>query len=110
MIYTGCTSLKLFLWFSLAQSVKSRNIIFSVGCIGHHHVRVQPGAECTKIANFMRMRIDQARVVPNVGCNKPFHPGSPGSDLNTVIRTDCLRFVKRAEAVWNYKSGRHSAL
>ena len=36
-------------------------------------VRVQAGAECTKIVYSIRMRIAQARVVPNyVGCNKPF--------------------------------------
>ena len=40
----------------------------------------------------------------------PLTPGSPGSDLNPVIRTDCMCSVKCAEAVWNYKSGRHSAL
>ena len=32
------------------------------------------------------------------------------SDLNPVIRTDCMCSVKCAEAAWNYKSGRHSAL
>ena len=36
------------------------------------HVRVQPGAECTTIAYSMRLRIAQARVAPNVGCNKNF--------------------------------------
>ena len=40
----------------------------------------------------------------------PLTPGSPGSDLNPVIRTDCICSVKCAEAAWNYKSGRHSAL
>ena len=40
----------------------------------------------------------------------PLTPGSPGSDLNPVIRTDCMCSVKCAEAAWNYKSGRHSAL
>ena len=49
----------------------------------------------------------------------PLTPGSPGSDLNPVTRTDCMCSVKCAEAVcsvkcaeaaWNYKSGRHSAL
>ena len=30
--------------------------------------------------------------------------------LNPVIRTDCMCSVKCAEAVWNYKSGRQSAL
>ena len=37
----------------------------------------------------------------------PFTPGSPGSDLNRVIRTDCMCSVKCAEAAWNYKSGRY---
>ena len=58
----------------------------------------------------MRVRIAQARVAPNVGCNKPLTPGSPGSDLSPVIRTDCMCSVKCAEAAWNYKSGRHSAV
>ena len=40
----------------------------------------------------------------------PLTPGSPGSDLNPVIRTDRMCSVKCAEATWNYKSGRHSAL
>ena len=48
----------------------------------------------------IRVRIARARVAP----------GSPGSDLNPVIRTDCMCSVKCAEAAWNYKSGRHSAL
>ena len=48
----------------------------------------------------MRVRIARARVAP----------GSPGNDLNPVIRTDCKCSVKCAEAAWNYKSGRHSAL
>ena len=48
----------------------------------------------------MRVRIARARVAP----------GSPGSDLSPVIRTDCMCSVKCAEAAWNYKSGRHSAL
>ena len=58
----------------------------------------------------MRVRIARVMVAPNVGCNKPFDLGSSGSDLNPVIRTDCKRSVKCAEAAWNYKSGRHSAL
>ena len=40
-------------------------------------VRVQPGAECAKITYAMMVRIAviaQARVAPNVGCNKPFDP------------------------------------
>ena len=37
-------------------------------------VRVQPAAECAKIAYSMRVQIAQARVAPNVGCNKPFDP------------------------------------
>ena len=37
-------------------------------------VRVQPGSECVKIAHSMRMRIAQARVAPNVDCNKPGDP------------------------------------
>ena len=57
----------------------------------------------------MRVQIAHARVVPNVGCNK-LTLGSPGSDLNSVIRTDCMCSVMCAEAAWNYKSGRHSAL
>ena len=65
-----------------------------------------------KIAYSMRVQITQVRVAPNVGCNliSPLIPGSPGRDLNTVIRTDCMCSVKCAEAVWNYKSGRYSAL
>ena len=43
-----------------------------------------------KITYSMRVRIARARVAPNVGCNKPFDPGSPGSDLNPVIGTDCI--------------------
>ena len=31
----------------------------------------------------------------NVGCNKHFDPRSPGSDLNPVIRTDCMCFVRK---------------
>ena len=74
-------------------------------------VRVRPGAECAKITYSLRVRIARVRVAPNVGCNKPFDPReSPGSDLNPVIRTDCICSVKCAEAAWNYKSGRHSAL
>ena len=68
-------------------------------------VRVQAGAECAKIAYSMRVQIAQARVAPNVGCNKPFDPGSPGSDLNPVIRSDSMCSVKCAEAAGNYKSG-----
>ena len=80
-------------------------------CILIVHVRVHPGAERAKIAYSMKVRIAQARVAPNyVGCNKPFGPGSPGSDSNLVIRTDCICSVKCAEAAWNYKSGRRSAL
>ena len=42
-----------------------------------------------KITCPMRVRIAQARVAPDVGCNTPFdHRGSPGSDLNPAIRTD----------------------
>ena len=33
----------------------------------------------------------------------PLTPGSPGSDLNPVIRSDCVCSVKYAEAAWNYK-------
>ena len=52
------------------------------------------------------MRIARARVAPNVGCNiDPLTPGSPGSDLNSRIRTNCMCSVKCAEAAWNYKSG-----
>ena len=47
---------------------------------------------------------------PVLAAVNPLTPGSPGSDLNPVIRTDCMYSVKCAEAVWNYKSGRHSAL
>ena len=32
-------------------------------------------------------------------------PGSPGSDLNPMIRNNCICSVKCAEAAWNYKSG-----
>ena len=48
----------------------------------------------------------------NVLCllGSPLTPGSPVSDLNPVIRTNCTCSVKYAEAAWNYKSGRHSAL
>ena len=63
------------------------------------HVQVQPGAEYAKITYSMRVRIARALT-----------PGSPGNDLNPVIRTDCICSVKCAEAAWNYKSGRHSAL
>ena len=38
----------------------------------------------------------------------PLTPVSPGSDLNLVIRTDCVCSVKCAEATWNYKSGRRN--
>ena len=37
-------------------------------------VQVQPRAEGAKIAYSMRVRIAQARVAPNVGCNEPFDP------------------------------------
>ena len=81
-------------------------------------VQVQAGGECAKITYSMRVRIAQARVAPNyVGCIaiSPLTPESPGSDLNLVIRTNCMCSVKCAEAAWNYKSGRlgnsrHSAL
>ena len=59
----------------------------------------------------MRVQITQAKVVPNVGCNKPLDtPRSPGSDLNPMIRTDSMCSVKCAKATWNYKTGTHSAL
>ena len=64
-------------------------------------VRVEPGAECAKITYSMRVRIAQARVAPNVGYNKPFDPEGQGSDLNPVIRTNCMCSVKCAEAAWN---------
>ena len=32
----------------------------------------------------------QTSVAPNLGCNKRFDPVSPGSDLNQVVRTDCI--------------------
>ena len=41
---------------------------------------------------------------------RPLTPGCPGSNLNLVIRTNCICSVKCAEAAWNYKSERHSAL
>ena len=37
-------------------------------------IRVRLGAERAKITYSMRVQIAQARVVPNVGCNKPFDP------------------------------------
>ena len=37
-------------------------------------VQVRPGTECVKITYPMRVRIAQARAVPNVGCNKPVDP------------------------------------
>ena len=40
----------------------------------------------------------------------PLTPGSAGSDLNPVIRTNCICSVKCAEAAWNCNSGRHGAL
>ena len=65
-----------------------------------------------KIAYSMRIGIVQARVVPNVDCSKPFDPrGSPGNDLNPVIRIDGMCSVKCAEAMWYYyTSQRQSAL
>ena len=58
----------------------------------------------------MRVVVAQARVVTMLAAINPLTPGSGGSDLNRVIRTDCMCSVKCAEAAWNYKSGRHSAL
>ena len=43
------------------------------------------------------------------GSIAPLIPGSPGSDLNPVIRTYRMCSAKCAEAAWNYKSGRHGA-
>ena len=60
---------------------KSVILVSSVGKVSDYElavlivrVRVQPGAECARIAYSMRVRIAQARVAPNVGCNKPFDP------------------------------------
>ena len=65
-------------------------------------IQVHPGADFAKIAYSMRVWIFQPRVAPNVACNKPFDPGSRGSDLNPVIRIDSMCSVKCAKAVWNY--------
>ena len=43
-----------------------------------------------KIMCSMRVLIAHARVPPNEGCNKPFYPRELGSDLNSVVRTDCM--------------------
>ena len=67
--------------------------------------QVQAGVECPKILHSMRVRIAQARVVPNLAVIRPLTPGSPGSDLNSVVRTDCMCSVKCAEATCNYKLG-----
>ena len=61
-----------FVWFSLAQSVRFRTLNHFNKAVLIVGVRVQPGAECAKIAYSMRVRIAPARVVPNEGCSKPF--------------------------------------
>ena len=54
---------------------------------------------CEKKHNSRRVQIAQARVPPNVGCKiRLLTPGSPGSDLNPVIRTDYMCSVKCAES------------
>ena len=55
------------LWFSLAQSVRSRtmnlcNRLYCQLVVLIVHIRVWPGAECAKSTYSMRVRIAQARV------------------------------------------------
>ena len=42
----------------------------------------------------MKVRIARAGVAPNVGCNKPFDPSNPGSDLNPMNKTHNMYSVK----------------
>ena len=59
-------------WFSLAQSVRSRTTnLFNLAVL-IVRVQVRPRDECAKIT--YSLQIAQARVAPNVGCNKPFDP------------------------------------
>ena len=59
----------------------------------------------------MGVRIAQVRVaLKYLATVSSLTPGSPGGDSNPVIRTDFMCSVKCAEAAWNYKSARHSAL
>ena len=53
----------------------------------------------------MSVQIAQTRVALIVAAISPLTPGSSGSDLNPVIRTDCMCSVKCAEASRNNKQG-----
>ena len=61
--------------FPLAQLDRSRTANHFQYAVLIVCVRFQPSAECAKITT--RVQIAQARVAPNVGCNRPFvTPGS----------------------------------
>ena len=54
----------LTLWFSLAQSVRAQTLNHFSWLYGSSVFRLQPGAECAKVAYSMRVQIAEARVVP----------------------------------------------
>ena len=64
----------VYAWFSLAQLVGSWTINNFQSAVMIVRIRVQLGAGCVKIAYSVRVQMAQARVVPNVNCNKPFDP------------------------------------
>ena len=61
-------------WFLLAQLVRSRTMSLFNWLVLIFYVRVQSGAECAKITYSMLVQTAQARVLSNVGCNKPLDP------------------------------------
>ena len=98
------------LWFSFAQLVRSRTMNLFNWLYWSSAFESDPELNVRKLhflwgCQWLELELRQIQAAIS-----PLTPGSPGSDLIPVIRTNCICSVKCAEAAWNYKSGRHSAL
>ena len=98
------------MWFLLAQSVRSRTMNLFNWLYWSSAFESDPELSVRKLHILWGWELLELGLRQMQAAISPLTPGSPGSDLSPVIRPNCIYSVKCAEAAWNYKSGRHSAL
>ena len=85
-------------WFSLAQSVRSRTMNLFNWLYWSSAFESDPELSVRKLhilwgCELLELGLGQMQAAISL-----LTPGSPGSDLNSVVRTDCICSVKCAEA------------